>query len=349
MLVVIAIIGILVGLLMPAVQSARESARRMTCINNQKNLGIAMQAHHESKRKFPAAGVYTEKYNPRIHKYLEFPGQDLRDPNWGVTWVTQLLPFIEQQNMYDEYDTSKPAGDPANRSVVSLNIPLLVCPSAGELRPARFEEPATWYQQGGNVFGKGNYGVNTGGAFAHHSLDKDRNGDPYYGWANKKWRSPFAFRPSYGAKLSDFDDGASNTIIISEILGVDSESDSNDAADIRGCWGRVGGAVFSTVVGDSSDCARGGRIATPNCRGQQITPCFYDCPIFCNEGGTLPCRECPVAARGTGGGIAARSEHPGGVVVTFADGSTRFITDDVNPRTWVALTTMMGGEIVTDQ
>ena len=96
LLVVIAIIGVLVGLLLPAVQSAREAARRIACTNNLKQVGLAVQLSHDVRNRFPA-------------------GRMTRDP-YDVSWAFRLLPFMEEQAIYDARnpDTTVPCWDPSN-------------------------------------------------------------------------------------------------------------------------------------------------------------------------------------------------------------------------------------------
>jgi len=126
LLVVIAIIGILVSLTLPAVQSAREAARRMQCSNNMKQIGLAMHNYHEAHKTFPPAWLLG--YDPS--------GPVVNVQSWGV----QILPYIEQSNIADEYDYKAPAILPpigTNPASVARNIeliqtflPTFVCPSA---------------------------------------------------------------------------------------------------------------------------------------------------------------------------------------------------------------------------
>ena len=288
LLVVIAIIGILVSLLLPAVQFAREAARRMSCTNNLKNLALAMQSYAGARKHLPPAAVYAgdpsdpasmrwARFDRTRDEYLQFPTSDFQDKGWGATWVTMLLPYIEQQAMWDKYDLKLPAGHPSNTPVVAMPLELLKCPSTDYVSPAKQVDSYS------GEFAKGNYAVNTGGAFANAS-------EGTYGWENKVFRSPFAFRPTYGAEMADFTDGTSNTIILSEIIGVSFDD------DVRGCWGRVGGAVFSLHVGNRTDCGASNLIATPN-PSFKSNDCFRDCPTYCHDDGSgrYPCYECPDA------------------------------------------------------
>src|SRR5688500_11330903 len=112
LLVVIAIIGILVALLLPAVQAARESARRMQCSNNLKQLGLAFHNYHDNYKQFPMAWFITgtTPWNSKA---------------WGVS----LLPFIEQQPLHDQYDSKRLANFGNNPTVIRTPIAVFICPS----------------------------------------------------------------------------------------------------------------------------------------------------------------------------------------------------------------------------
>ncbi len=121
LLVVIAIIGVLVGLLLPAVQAAREAARRMSCSNNLKQLGLAAQLYHDAHKKFPhnnCSGNSTHPGNP-MNRWMQF------------SWLTQVLPFMEQQPLYDQIDwntqhsMTTASNNPLARNVIST----FICPS----------------------------------------------------------------------------------------------------------------------------------------------------------------------------------------------------------------------------
>lgn len=109
LLVVIAIIGILIALLLPAIQAARESARRSECMNNLKQMGVAVQTHHDIKKQFPM-------------------GRDGRN-QYSVSWAYFILPQIEEQALYDAFDNSKPVDDPVNAPTMRTPIAVYACPS----------------------------------------------------------------------------------------------------------------------------------------------------------------------------------------------------------------------------
>ncbi len=117
LLVVIAIIGVLVGLLLPAVQAAREAARRVSCMNNMTQLGLAIH-HHEFSIEHLPAGVI----NPDGPIRNEAIGQH-------VSWVVQILPYIEQQNLFEHFDIEAGAYAPENSEPRARSIPTTMCPS----------------------------------------------------------------------------------------------------------------------------------------------------------------------------------------------------------------------------
>ncbi len=114
LLVVITIIGILISLLLPAVQSAREAARRAQCSNNLKQIALALHAYHEKYGSLPITTPYTNT-------------SPFGKP--GGTWFAGILPHLEQQGLYDLFDFSKAMRDPANAEAVQIVVPLVVCPS----------------------------------------------------------------------------------------------------------------------------------------------------------------------------------------------------------------------------
>jgi prepilin-type N-terminal cleavage/methylation domain-containing protein len=123
LLVVIAIISVLIGLLLPAVQKVRESANRMTCENNLKQIGLAMQNYHDAQRCFPV-GYYDP--TPWPPGYQTPAGLD-HGPGWG--WGAFLLPYLEQQNVSNLINFNVDVGDPSMAAVRSTPLKLFLCPS----------------------------------------------------------------------------------------------------------------------------------------------------------------------------------------------------------------------------
>ena len=121
LLVVIAIIGILVALLLPAVQAAREASRRTECANHLKQIGVAMHNYHDTHKRLPYGS----------------PGCCTLP---GGTWPALLLPFIERQSLYDQIDFNKTPKDPVNAQAVAQVIPTYICPSDGVSRGPVFTD-----------------------------------------------------------------------------------------------------------------------------------------------------------------------------------------------------------------
>ena len=136
LLVVMAIIGTLVGLILPAVQAARESARRMTCKNNLRQLALALQLYHDAHQTFPSGYIRGTVRTPRSSflasiKRVDAPPPHLlippSKPGWG--WAALMLPYVEQGSLHGRIDFGVSVEEPANADVRSFRLKLLVCPT----------------------------------------------------------------------------------------------------------------------------------------------------------------------------------------------------------------------------
>lgn len=154
LLVAIAIIGVLVSLLLPAIQSAREAARRTHCINNMKQLGTAMQLFHDAHHRFPSA------YESTGAGSMEAPDPQTRDRAPGWAWGMRQLPYMEEHSLYEQFDLKVPCWHPNNAAIAKTQLAAFICPSA-----SGSEEPFKVRGQSGQVlatFGRSCYVASVG-------------------------------------------------------------------------------------------------------------------------------------------------------------------------------------------
>ena len=157
-LIVIAIIGLLVSLVTPAIQAAREAARRTQCTNNLKQVGIALQAHHAARKNFPAAVVWSPPGEPLGFGQLPIgvidrvarTGDKAADTIYG-NWVISLLPYVEEANLV--FNAKRPLSDESNR-LREARLPWMICPS-----DPYTDEP---YMRGGDPYARGTYAISVG-------------------------------------------------------------------------------------------------------------------------------------------------------------------------------------------
>lgn len=319
LLVVITIIGILISLLLPAVQSAREAARRISCANNLKQVGLALHNYHSHYNCFPGLGTSS---------LASFSVQ------------AKLLPFVEQTNLQDLIDFTQPLYlgsshnqtlNPAQAAAARTRLSLFRCPSdPGE---DMYEEKP------GEVLAGGNYVVCGGsGTGTNYDLRYPTDGLFYYG-------SACGFR--------DIADGSSNTVVFSEsILGLRSDVTKPDAVPtgfdrLMGFSGHApntdGPGLHGLIDPDLASVARRCQLWFGNrCFGWIVGKPMATTFITY----MLPNDPTPDVYSMGIGFYAARSFHPGGVNATLGDGSVRFISDRVELDVWRALGTCAGGEVI---
>ncbi len=314
LLVVIAIIGILVALLLPAVQAAREAARRMSCSNNMKNLTLATHNYHDVYKKFPArqAGSGTI-----ISGYLRL----------RMSGFVALLPFTEQKPLWEtiKFNQSAPW---ANQAQWNAELPVLQCPSdTGDGPPA-----------GGGPRGLTSYAFCGGDSYIASVIVPSERQDATV--ANQK--RPMPNRGIFGRMdwngMRDIKDGTSNTIALAErarpssrwgrsMVVVDASADPNSFIPLscRAYWG--GTEYIPSAVPFTQDTSPGYRwgdgAAFFHCITTILPPntavCLLGDPAWSSGGGHY------------GPGIwTATSDHPTGVMASFADGSTHFITETID-------------------
>ena len=323
LLVVIAIIGVLVALLLPAVQAAREAARRAQCQSNLKQVGLALQNHVSAQGRFPI-GAQSDN------------GQMWNRPR--TSFAIHLYPYLEQATIHGQYDfnVAPGAGQAIWHETINSNtpdaptakvVPLLQCPSDDGVQLITLTvigTGTTSYQSTANYLGF--FGIDTVQRLRFELSNptvSDGKGIPF---GDRR----AAFGLNFGAKPSQFEDGMSNTMVVGEYLRA-SASGSNAVNDLRG-------QIFADQPGYSQIYSK----YTPNASNEDVIYREY-CNSLPEQ--NLPCTDSDRWSTDT---AASRSRHPGGVMVTHGDGSTRFASDNVDILVWQALTTIAGSETAGD-
>lgn len=302
LLVVIAIIAVLIALLLPAVQQAREAARRTQCKNALKQLGLAMHNYHDTFLQLPPGAILT------VAGGTDF--ENGRNANWSATWTIMLLPYFDQAPLYNKFNSSLSARHANNSTVTRTNLGPLNCPS----HPAVISRLTQDY----DGFVKGNYAANVGAGRMLRLAD----------FRNTSLRGPISVTGRWGANFSSIIDGSSNTVLIGEIVKVDSGGDD------RGAWAWCTGATFSGQ-------GNGGAVLGPNTRMLMDSSPYSD-----NDTTNIVFNWRSNPDSGNNSGVGARSFHTGGVHFTLGDGTVRFISENVDLTTYERLLSIADGATV---
>lgn len=330
LLVVIAIIGILIGLLLPAVQMARESARRTGCTNNLKQIGIAIHNFHNTQGHLPSSGRPTAASTVRMGS------------------ITFLLPFIEQSALWNNYNVNKNWGDPANIPVTKTPIPGFMCPSAPDTNEVLDHVP-DGYNPGNDWIGvvaNADYGASIGvdprlQAFAAASSP------PLQVISSKQFTST-ATNPTNGffpkncsLTFSNVTDGLSNTIAFFESAGRPFvwQKAGRVNADITSAYTNGGGwsrAATDIMFGGSSE------------DGTTIPGLYINRTNGYNHGAEAYGASGFPAPYGTEGSSQPYSFHMGGLNVLMGDGSVRILSENTSVEIVAGMVTRDQGEIVSN-
>jgi prepilin-type N-terminal cleavage/methylation domain-containing protein len=304
LLVVIAIIGVLVGLLLPAIQAAREAARRSQCLNNLKQLGIAILLHENTKKAFPEG----------VHIFQRDPGGGHGPASFG--WGGLSLPYLEQTNIGQQYEAIanypdynwQTTGNAGELSKTAL--PVFMCPS-DVMSPIN-----NYYNAGKDPFGKSNY-VGLAGAYGAQDGSpgnpmrfvnlQDLEYDPPFNDAMRRIMGGTlgVFLAGPGTEIRQISDGTSNTLMVGERNGLAEQEPATGPP--AAYWT---GAIRTRWVNSTLSNIR-------------------------NEGAFL--------INGTNK-YGTSSLHQGGAQFTRADGSALFISEDVDGDLWQAIGTRAGEE-----
>ncbi len=316
LLVVIAVIGMLVSLLLPAVQAARESARRSQCSNNLRQIGLGMLAFHDAKGAFPAA-------------YLSQPGgamgpadSETGDAGPGWTCLVQILPFIEQGNLHASFDLKSPCWAPVNAQAALKVVPTYLCPSVSVESTHYVVKRADGTPLAD--FGRSHYVANAGRNEVWEDLDQNLTNEA---------DGPL-FRNSR-IRIKDITDGTSHTVFLGEKTPFHSDA----------TW--VGIVPGSTTFPSGNFPVATGDAAAPqiNVHSGPSDDHGHD-----DEDGHDHHATIIHPPNGPFGYVDEMySEHDGGCYVAFGDGSVRFIDEQINPLVWSAMSSRAGGETLDSQ
>jgi prepilin-type N-terminal cleavage/methylation domain-containing protein/prepilin-type processing-associated H-X9-DG protein len=316
LLVVIAIIAVLIALLLPAVQAAREAARRSQCVNNLKQLGLAMHNYHDSIGTFPIGAM-------GVRSTTGFYPNDPTGATNRRTWAFMILPYLEKGSIFQAINFSLPWNAPlgkANSTVVQTLIPGFGCPT----------DPNSTLMDDGIY--QGNYMVNWGSATWSQGTNA-----AYSPWTNNPFPTtgapvvtfmgaPFAEDKSFG--IQSISDGTSNTLLMAEVIvGLNNPSLGSSGYEHRG-----------DVYNDDYNSAMFMAYTPPNSTFPDwIGGNYCQYPYGTN----------PPCVKNTPYFNAARSRHAGGVNALMADGSVKFFKSSINYTTWRALGSSQGSEVVS--
>ena len=305
LLVVITIIGILIALLLPAVQAAREAARRMQCGNNMKQLALGMHNYHSSMAELPFGTMYWNDKQRSGYAFCIDHG-----------WYSQMGPFIEQQTWFDMINFNVPfTGETTNFNARKVLVACMGCPSCG--LTVQHPNNELWHRYKGNYavnFGNTNYGQTT------------KSSIPFLG-------APF--KPKRSSRFDDITDGLSNTLLMAEII---STTDAPNSGDPASDWW---GALSETSASEGGQTFEGW--LTPNSPAyDEVGKCPPTDGLNgipgCTPIGEDYSTQYPLQT------FAARSHHPGGVNASLCDGSVQFFGDTIALDVWRALSSARGNE-----
>jgi prepilin-type N-terminal cleavage/methylation domain-containing protein/prepilin-type processing-associated H-X9-DG protein len=322
LLVVIAIISVLISLLLPAVQSAREAARRMSCANNLKQIGLAMHQYENANGVFPPSVVLSTNNAGAV--------------TWFGGWSAQarVLPYLEQANSYGALNFSESYSNPVNNTVSSMTIAAFICPS--EVKP----EAAL---HGSNLIGVLNYGVNMGDWYAWGGI----NGSDTKG----------LFTVNRSRTIASVTDGLSNTLMMSEVKAY--QAYYRDGGPITGMSpssipvpnaspDSITDGFFSATAPKTSGHTEW---VDGHVHQAGFTTAFPPNKKILGSSNRNIDVDLTTTREVNGGptfaSITSRSYHPGGVQILKADGSVQFISETISGDVWRALGSIRGGEVIS--
>lgn len=334
LLVVISVLALLMGLLLPAVQQAREAARRMQCQNNLKQIGLALHSYHDVHRVLPPASIWTglgEPYGGGLIPLGTFdrvamgisPGTE--PDRLRSSWVIALLPYLDQTTLQNAFDLNQPVDAQANRKARSTVLSVMKCPTDA-YNDSPYER-ALLAGTSGHSYSRGNYGFNVGPnrvcfrfqAGCTDGFDTGTN-DLINTNATVSGSGIGGINVSFG--FHSFPNGLSNIVAIDEIrAGI-------EPLDPRGTWALGMPAANMTAVG----------FPGPN---PELPDGITSCTMLTLKYSTaelkrlgMPCSDAPISGNFA---AAARSMHVGLVNTLRLDGSASAVQNSIDSDVWLQL------------
>jgi prepilin-type N-terminal cleavage/methylation domain-containing protein/prepilin-type processing-associated H-X9-DG protein len=332
LLVVVAIIAVLIGLLLPAVQMAREAANRSSCENNLKQIGLAMHEFHLTYERFPPGSANDLP-----------PFGTATSAGWGSSWWVYILPYIEQQALYSKWQFSGNSGYNNGNNLAAANnvfIPIMKCASS----PLNEYTGAPSRNSAGQVIFQADY-MGISGFWNGNPATVGSFSDPNVGYSSCcsggiGWYSSngILFGQSQ-IRITDITDGTSNTMMVAEESDFLQYADGTAPTDIRsgGLYGWSMGALNAPAKSNGGVDYR--PFNTQTVRYQINT-------VFAKSDSTTANGAWP-SGTDRNQNMPIRSSHPGGAQVLMADGSVRFLTNPTSLNVLFALSARADGQAVT--
>jgi prepilin-type N-terminal cleavage/methylation domain-containing protein len=346
LLVVIAIIAILIALLLPAVQQAREAARRTQCKNNLKQIGLAIHNYESAFQRFPL-GVQIPWAIVDTDANMEYHG------NFGPNWAVGILPYVDQAPLFNNNSANlqtfcgaavgtpngtEPAG--ANGmgwrlTLVNQRLPVYLCPSDSGNNANPFFNPAVPGASDG-TWARGNYGGNAGyDDFDHVNGGASKTTTKAGVVKNAGLSSSPVFAANYGAAIQDITDGTSQVALVAELRVGPSNLDP------RGIWAMgFPGASLVNAGRDAHNPAPNNKLF-----GSGVGDELEDASAWCTAAIAAQGMGCDTDGTLMTGGMT-RSLHVGGVQFVLCDGSVRFISENIDQVNYCRLMSRNDGQVI---
>ena len=350
LLVVIAIIGVLIALLLPAVQAAREAARTAQCLNNLKQIGLGMHNYEAANQTLP------------MHNMIQplpvgsSTANNLFTNNWSA--LARVLPFAEQSTIFNSMNFTQKDSSALNSTFCGTWVSIFVCPSDTQAIETGGPPPAT-------SFGPDSYGVCVGDWYIYGGANGySANGSPGPGASTALGRAAFAVNQA--RKIADIPDGLSQTLFASEFKSSQPQLRSGSAychvapalVGPNGPWDPTANPFivcpdYNTASGCKLKLTAHERWSNAGSYHASFTTAWPPQKAVIPISGPAVGVDVDILSEDENNGgpsygsIGARSYHPAGVNVLFGDGSVRSVKASVNGIVWRALGTIKGGEVVS--